>query len=177
MDNEGNQPPPNPFEDVNVPRKGELSVGEVLNYLNRVRTEGRSRSGGWSHKDVQKVMEEDNNFEKLTLRGPAQVAKGKSSVIAVHQDLGEALESMFGVNVPFHGILGKMYASVKEAGNEKTQTVEAELKYAGSLKPKTPNHIIISQGLASQLGTDNQSDIKITQVYQKPEDINLDNLR
>lgn len=176
MDNEGTQPPPNPFEDVNVPRKGELSVGEVLNYLNRVRTEGRSRPGGWSHKDVQKLMEEDSNFEKLTLRGPAQVAKGESSVIAVHHDLGEALESMFDVDVSLHVILGKMYASVQKASNEKTETVEAELKYAGSLKPETPNHIVISQGLASQLGTDNQSDINITQVYQKPQDIDLDKL-
>lgn len=166
----------NPFEDVNVPHKGELSVGEVLNYLKRVQTEARLRKGGWSKKDVIKAMEEDNDFKRLSLRGPVQIVRGKSPILAVTYDLGQALEGMFNISITYHAVLGKMYASIQKSSNGKAETFEAELKYVGTLNPETPNHIIISQGLAEKLGIENQSDINITQVYQKPEDIDLDKL-
>lgn len=69
------------------------------------------------------------------------------------------------------------YALIESISDEPNKA-EAQIKTV-FIKPKTIDHLIISQELARQLGIDPQmgrKDVRILEVYQKIEDIDLDKI-
>ena len=68
----------------------------------------------------------------------------------------------------------KYYALIESAGEDQKRT-EAELKYVG-IKPKDANNFVVSNGLAKALEGDSNTQVRILEIYLKPEDINLDKI-
>lgn len=146
-----------------------MSVAEVLRYKRQFVARGQP----WTSEDARREIQRDLGYEELTLRGPIQTAKGEKSILVVNGEQNDALGIVYGVRV-LNPEAAKAYALVQKTGTE-GEEVEAEIKWA-TLRPKTQNHFIISEGLARQMKAGPQSEIKIVSVYQKPEEINLDEL-
>lgn len=169
-------PPSDPFEGVDVPRKGELSVSEI-NARIRIRISQHSRDPNfsWSDAELREELKKENDYENLKVRGPIQIAHGEKQILALNHDQNRALGVIFGTSatssIP-------VYASMQATGTEEPQTVEALVKLVGAIKPQTENHFIISRGLADRLAVADLdlNEVRITELFQKPEDINLDNI-
>jgi hypothetical protein len=120
---------------------------------------------------MKTAIEKETGNKGLILRGPAQVAKGQELVIAVDQSLCRAL----GVIYDFYpSDLSNATMRGQVENTETGQKGEAVLKYLPSLKPKTRDHIVISQGLASKVGIEDGKDIRITEITIDATDIDLD---
>ena len=68
----------------------------------------------------------------------------------------------------------KYYALIENVGGDQKRT-EAELKYV-SVKPNDINSFIVSNGLAKALEGDSNTQVRILEIYLKPEDIDLDKI-
>lgn len=123
----------------------------------------------------QKVKEETESYD-LILRGPTQVAQGEKLIMAVSLEQQDVLGVLFGA-YPNLADKNPVYARVQKAEGANEPDVETQVKYVIGLKPKTVDHLVISQGLAKTLGVETGQEIKILETYQKPEDLNLDNLK
>ncbi len=176
MGNEG-QTPSNPFEHLDVPRKGELTVSEINS---RIQAKIRQyledpESGSWSYIDIRDDLTKEAYYGDLSIRGQIQIAQGEQSILALNYEQTQATKIIFGLPSPI-GDKVPTYASVQGTGRENPQTEEAVVKIVSGLKPSTDNHLIISKGLARRLDVTNQNEVRITSIFQKPEDINLDKI-
>lgn len=103
-----------------------------------------------------------------------QIARGEDPTLVFNVEQGRAFAVVFGVG-DVDMIMHSYYAEVENPSDEEASPKEARLKFLG-IKPETPSHFLISQGLARDLGIKEGEDIRIKKVYAKPEEINLDKL-
>lgn len=172
----GQGPTGNPYEHLDVPGKSELSVSELLARIEQRIRRARQERIPWSSKEVREELVAEADYQQLNLRGPIEVAKGQEPVLAVNSQQSEALRILFDIGAT-EIILTPHYASIQATGKENPETVEVRVKYV-SMNPSTINHLVISEGLANKLGiTSGGADIKVTNVYQRISDIDLDNIR
>lgn len=156
------------LEEIDTPRKNEVSVGGVLERMHQFQMNNKI----WDKKDVREDIKREIDYEEPILRGPVEVAKGQSLIMAFNYEQGVALDTLYNINLS--SILGKSYALVESTGKD-PKKIEAQLKFV-AIKPTTNDHLVISQGLASQLGLETGKEIRILDVYQKMADIDLDKL-
>lgn len=164
----------NAYEHLDLPKRNEPSVSDVLRYKADLMPRLMVKPGGWSRRDIREVIEANANHERLSLRGPVQVAKGTEPVIVVNPDQSDALGVLFDIDST-DLIMRPYYALIETTGKEKPEKTEARLRWA-SIKPLTVNHLVVSRAVADALGGGIEGDIKITDVYQKIEDMDLDKL-
>lgn len=173
------EPQNNPFEkafgEMNLPRKNEISIGTVLEREAQFIERAQMTKHSWRLSDVKEDIKKEIDFEEPVLRGPIEVAKGDRKRLAVTSEQLSAFEIIY--DLRGGGVISHPhYALVETTEEGNPKTIEAELKHAGSLKPKTRDHFIISAGLARELGVDSTKEIRIKSAYQKIEDANLDEL-
>lgn len=114
----------------------------------------------------------DIDFEEPVIRGPVEVAKGDELVLALNYKQLDAVGQILNFRVD-EAILKDYFVEVESTGKD-PKKVEAMLKYV-SVKPQTDDHLVISAGLAKELGVEEQKkDIRILGAYQKVKDIDLD---
>lgn len=181
-------PPPNgpknpweqAFNELDTPKKSDFSIGTVTERLKRFQADYFKREPGqrtgWHPRDVRELIKNDIDFEDPVIRGPVQIAKGEESVLALNYEQVEAVGTIF--NFASLDLLkqGANYYVSLESTGENPKKVEAKLKHA-SIRPSTPNHLIVSSAAAKELGIEGQNkDIRIVGAYQKVEDIDLDKI-
>ncbi|OGD95259.1 hypothetical protein A3A48_04115 [Candidatus Curtissbacteria bacterium RIFCSPLOWO2_01_FULL_37_9] len=164
----------NAYDSLNVPRKNELSVGEITSRSNARMREAIATNKSWSPSEVKDQLKAEADFEELKLRAPVEIAKGQNIVLAAGGDAGNALATLFDSST-LNFIMRPYYALIETTDGENPRKIEASFKYLPVVKPKTPNHLIVSEALAKELGITDESEIRVTDVYQKALDLDLDN--
>lgn len=161
-----------PWDELDIPHGGELSIGEV-NSVYWGFAKSHERGQIWDKEDVQKLLKKEAGTDELILRGPAQIVKGEELIVGVTIDFGKALDVLFDVDeVNLHD--QTWLIDVQKAGGNDSPVVTAKLKNIYGMRSKTPDHIIISKGLAGKLGLDRDGEIKILRASTDAEDLNLD---
>lgn len=112
----------------------------------------------------------------MHLRGPVKIAKGETPALVYNLDNDLAFGFFFDVWSLSPGEDRKYYVAVRNPGQKDSEPIEAHLKSAGLVRNPNSNTFIISEALAGNLGIQSGQDIVITQVYLKPEDVNLDEI-
>lgn len=167
---------PNPFEHLDLPRKGEITISEINNRINARMRESRETKKVWSYEDIRDQFRAEANYGDLSIRGPIQVAKGQEPILGVNYQQYNAIRALFGAPETYQLNTIPLYAAVQTTGREEPETVDAIVKVVSALKPRTENHLVVSEGLANVLRANDQNEIRITGVFQNPEDIDLDKL-
>ncbi len=128
----------------------------------------------WNRKDVVDSIKKDIDFEEPVIRAPVEIAKGDNPILVLNYQQLDAVGQILNFSIS-DVTLSDYYVLVKGTGKD-PKKIEAKLKFA-SIKPMTENHVVISTGLAKELGVEEQKkDIRILSVYQKIKDIDLDKL-
>lgn len=173
-------PPQNDWEhdlgDVDLPRKNELSIGVVLDYMEQFRRGYQTRGTTWERTEVRERIKQDIGFEEPVLRGGVEIGKGEKLLLVVNYNQNDALDVVYGINLVV--LLAKdrtFYALVETTGKD-PKRMEVEIKYASGLKSRDINHFMISQALADQLGMDERREVRLLEVYQKIEDVDFDKI-
>ncbi len=91
----------------------------------------------------------------------------------VNSAQSDALDYIYGVG--FDEITSHKYYALVENTQKDQKRTEAELKFA-SVKPNDINNFIVSDGLARALEGDSNTQVRILEVYLKPQDIDLDKI-
>lgn len=128
----------------------------------------------WFGENLREEIKREIEFEEPVLRAPVEIATGETLVLAITPGQEVAIESLFGISLHPRGLL---YASIESVAQE-PKKIETLIKLV-AIKPKTTDHLVISQGAAQQLGFDPQQerkDIRVLEIYQKIADIDLDKL-
>jgi len=143
--------------------------------MHSLQQEAQRNHTSWDSRDVVYSIKKDIDFEEPIIRGPVDVAKGEGLILALNSEQMDAVGAIFdfdAVNIIMHDTY---YASLESTGKD-PKKVEVRLKFA-SVRPSTQNHLVISSAAAKGLEVEGQNkDIRITSVYQKVEDIDLDKL-
>lgn len=177
-ENQVTPPPGNDWEhslaEIDTPRVNELSVGTVLEYHHKKIQEAQRTNIGWRREDILNEIKRDVEFQEPILRGPIQIAQGENLIIALTSRQGEATYILYGSGLA-EIIMDKHYAVVETTG-QGPKRLEVPIKALPMVRTKTQNHFLISAGLARQLEVDETAELKILDVYQKAEEINLDRI-
>lgn len=169
-------PPPgeNPwgkaFQEGDLPRRNEISIGVISRKVD----EFVARRQIWGSKDVVQAIRQDMEYEEPVLRAPIEIAKGSQPIMALNPSQAFSVRSFF--EIP-HSSSSPLYALIENAGEERRK-IEVEVKTA-FIKPKTIDHLVISEEAAKQLGISPEAErkgIRVLEMYHKVEDIDLDNL-
>lgn len=148
----------------------EHSFGIIERYFDNFKNKTRDLYPATIY-DVKAFIKKEVGPKDPVVRGPAEIAKGEKMSLVITPDQVHAFVFVYNLNlasdVPF-------FASV-ESADEKPKRVKAvSIKYI-DIVPKSPNNIIISKGLAEKLEVKKGDHIKVTSIYQRTSNINLDN--
>lgn len=166
----GDNPWEQTFKEGDLPRRNEISIGVITRKVDKFVASQQS----WEAKDVVKAIKEDIEFEEPILRAPVEIATGNQPVLAISSQQSFAVRAFFEVPA---GSNSPLYALIESVGAEPKRT-EVVVKTI-FVKPKTIDHLIVSEESARQLGINPQAernDIRVLEMYQKIEDIDLDKL-
>ena len=170
------QHPPQNWEqtlgELDTPRINELSVGTVLKYFNQQIAKRQKTHITWSWNDVREDIKKDVNFQEPILREPIQVAQGEKPVLAFTFEQSYATGVIFSTSGS-DMVARPHYALIETTGTD-PKRMEVSVKFVSSIKTQTPDHFLISDGLANQLRIDAKTELKILKIYQKAEEVNLD---
>jgi hypothetical protein len=156
------------LKDIDVPGRNELSVSS---FENLTRSFAELRKDASNTDELMKYIKSEIGPEGPIIRGPVEIARGKQLILAITPDQENAFDSIYSVDWETEV---NYYASIESIGDKPKKT-EALVKYV-EIKPKSADHLIISQGLAEALGVKNNQDVRVLSLYYKTSDIDLDEL-
>lgn len=142
--------------------------------MNRRKTEFQQTGRLWNLQQVREDIQGGIEFQQPILRGPIQVTQGENPVLAITGEQTYAFDALFGTH-SMNIISHPHYALIETTGKD-SKKLEVPVRSIPTVRTKTPNHFLISAGLARQLGVDEKTELRVLDVYQKVEDINLDKI-
>lgn len=170
----GNNPWEQAFNEGELPRINEISIGTIIAKRDRLTRQAQTTGPSWSNQELREEIRRDIEFAEPVLRAPVEIAKGETPVLAITPHQESAIEIFFDVNFRFQRPL---YALIESVAQKPTK-IEVLIKSV-AIKPKTTDHLVVSQSAAHQLGFNPQQerkDIRVLEIYQKIADIDLDRL-
>jgi hypothetical protein len=126
-------------------------------------------------REVRELFLKSSELMDVFTEFTAIVAQGEKSIIALSReqvaDLGAVYDmGALELKIWYHG---PIFALCKKEGGD---PVEVELKYATGIRLNGEDDLAISQGLARQLGVTTGEKVIVMDIYQKIENMNLDDL-
>jgi|WetSurMetagenome_2_1015567.scaffolds.fasta_scaffold78479_4 hypothetical protein len=157
---------------INIPEKRDLTVSRIYDLEEKFfQYEGRDEDLGEDNDDLRSYIEKEIDHKNPIIRGPIRISKGNRLILAITSNQEEAFANIYRIDfendAPF-------YALVESVG-KMPRKEEALIKIA-KITPKYEDNLVISSALANKLRVKTDQDIRILRIYQKPSDINLDEL-
>lgn len=167
-----------PWEQADIPKPGILSATEayraITDIYDALITAGKPATDETALGSIAKSI--GCEPDELKLGGPAEIAKGNKPILVLtsHQTLPAHILN----KIPAGALVSKDNLYAKIYNPSKETSAEAIVKCRTGLQGESPNHLIISEKLAQELGLNPQlpEQIVIETMYQKAEEINLDEL-
>lgn len=177
----------NPWEELEVPRKNELTATEIYKAYFRLYPVINQLKGTHNNEDIREALKKELKVNELILRGPVQVVKGERPILVINSEQGRAIQVLFDILSEYF-ITGKGERSpyevrVETATDKDPEEALAEIKQVGGVRGRTPDHFLISQGLAEKLGIKSDvpdtegMEIRIKEILgSPPKNLNLDEI-
>jgi len=128
---------------------------------------------GFSKEDDDGESVTETNVENCVIIGFTEIAKGKGTILALHEDQIRVVEHIYDVDFDCDV---KYFATIENAANKDVVVKSAQIKRL-ILNDSPANNLIISEPLARALNVENGQEIKITGVQrQKTSEIDLDKI-
>jgi len=161
------------LKEKDVPLKHEITLADCFNIIEKYFNNNKDRQEDFRETTIYSVrafIKGEIGSREPIIRGFAEIAKGEKLSLAITPDQLHAFVFAFNMNLNSNV---SFYASVESTGEKPRKAKVVPLKYC-DISPKCSNNLIISKGLAQRLGVKKGQEIKVTNIYQKTSNINLD---
>jgi len=162
----------NAFERYFRSGKTAINIAEAAQYSLEIQNELIRSHNPWDNSDIKAAFEKKYGASEFSLQGIPRIVKGNEPTVAITHDQFHAIEAIFGIKAT-DTMLNKIEVIIGTTSSN--QNERAKLMWIHARSPL--DQIIISQGLAKLLKLKADEEIKIIEIEENINDIDLDRLR
>jgi len=156
-----------------VPLKHEITLTDCFDIIDKYFNNNKNKQEDLREATIYSVrsfIKREIGSREPIIRGFVEIAKGDKLSLAITPDQIHAFVFAFNMNMKSDV---SFYASVESVDEKPKKVRVVPLKYI-DVATRFTNNLIISKGLAQRLGVKKGQEIKVTNIYQKTSNINLD---